>query len=203
MHIKSAFILNGVCVFWRGWIDLQRLEGFGCLEFDEFQAYCEEAALKQQIDKQQTCNSAAAAAAAAAAMHQNSPIGAYNHHPHHPHHHPFAALNSIPTAQPAAPVTCLPTSLPGHHIQSHPASTGLNGPPPPVSLADSYNNAAIAAAAAAAFHQVLGVGSQPPPNSTIHNQLGASGDSVAAVASGAHSHPKWNPIRVKSQRSMM
>lgn len=27
--------MNGVCVRWRGWIDLDRLEGIGCLEFDE------------------------------------------------------------------------------------------------------------------------------------------------------------------------
>lgn len=178
MHIKSAFILNGVCVFWRGWIDLQRLEGFGCLEFDEFQAYCEEAALKQQIDKQQTCNNAAAAAAAAAAMHQTSPMGRYNHHPHHPHHHPLAALNSLPPVPPAAPPTCLAAPLPGHPIPPHPVASLVA---PPVSLADSYGNAAIAAAAAAAFHQALSVGAQPPPNS-LHGQLGAASSAAAAAA---------------------
>lgn len=31
-------ILNGVCVTWKGWIDLQRLDGMGCLEFDEDRA---------------------------------------------------------------------------------------------------------------------------------------------------------------------
>lgn len=35
MHIKSRFILNGVCTRWRGWIDLDRLDGVGCVEFDE------------------------------------------------------------------------------------------------------------------------------------------------------------------------
>ncbi|XP_044752516.1 protein big brother-like [Coccinella septempunctata] len=35
VHIKSSFIMNGVCVRWRGWIDLDRLEGVGCLEYDE------------------------------------------------------------------------------------------------------------------------------------------------------------------------
>ena len=43
VHLKSQFILNGVCVIWRGWVDLQRLDGTGCLEFDEDRArvsYC-------------------------------------------------------------------------------------------------------------------------------------------------------------------
>lgn len=31
-------ILNGVCVIWRGWIDLQRLDGMGYLEYDEERA---------------------------------------------------------------------------------------------------------------------------------------------------------------------
>lgn len=30
--------MNGVCVRWRGWIDLERLDGVGCLEYDEEQA---------------------------------------------------------------------------------------------------------------------------------------------------------------------
>lgn len=36
--MKSRFIMNGVCVCWRGWIDLERLDGVGCLEFDEERA---------------------------------------------------------------------------------------------------------------------------------------------------------------------
>lgn len=31
-------ILNGVCVIWRGWIDLQRLDGMGFLEYDDERA---------------------------------------------------------------------------------------------------------------------------------------------------------------------
>lgn len=31
-------ILNGVCVIWRGWIDLHRLDGMGCLEYDDERA---------------------------------------------------------------------------------------------------------------------------------------------------------------------
>lgn len=30
--------MDGVCVYWRGWIDLERLDGVGCLEFDEERA---------------------------------------------------------------------------------------------------------------------------------------------------------------------
>jgi hypothetical protein len=30
--------MNGVCVRWRGWIDLERLDGVGCLEYDEDKA---------------------------------------------------------------------------------------------------------------------------------------------------------------------
>ncbi|XP_047740659.1 protein big brother-like, partial [Hyalella azteca] len=34
-HIRSSFILNGVCVRWRGWLDLERLDGLGVVEYDE------------------------------------------------------------------------------------------------------------------------------------------------------------------------
>ncbi|XP_003746153.1 protein big brother [Galendromus occidentalis] len=49
VHIQSSFIMNGVCVRWRGWIDLQKLEGTGCLEFDEEKAKIEDEILKAQI----------------------------------------------------------------------------------------------------------------------------------------------------------
>jgi Core binding factor beta subunit. len=38
VHLKSSFIMNGVCVRWRGWLDLERLDGVGCLEYDEEKA---------------------------------------------------------------------------------------------------------------------------------------------------------------------
>lgn len=38
VYLKAPMILNGVCVIWKGWIDLQRLDGMGCLEFDEERA---------------------------------------------------------------------------------------------------------------------------------------------------------------------
>lgn len=38
VYLKAPMILNGVCVIWKGCIDLQRLDGMGCLEFDEERA---------------------------------------------------------------------------------------------------------------------------------------------------------------------
>ena len=38
VHIKSSFIMNGVCIIYKGWTDLQRLDGLGYLEFDEDKA---------------------------------------------------------------------------------------------------------------------------------------------------------------------
>ncbi|XP_005092145.2 protein big brother [Aplysia californica] len=50
VHLKSQFILNGVCVLWRGWVDLSRLDGVGCLEFDEERAQVEDAFLREQVE---------------------------------------------------------------------------------------------------------------------------------------------------------
>ncbi|XP_072291525.1 core-binding factor subunit beta isoform X1 [Eucyclogobius newberryi] len=38
VYLKAPMILNGVCVVWRGWIDLQRLDGMGYLEYDDERA---------------------------------------------------------------------------------------------------------------------------------------------------------------------
>lgn len=51
MHIKASFIMNGVCVRWRGWLDLERLDGVGCLEYCEERAAQEDALLREQIDR--------------------------------------------------------------------------------------------------------------------------------------------------------
>lgn len=51
VHIKSHFIMNGVCVKFRGWLDLERLDGVGCLEYDERRAVHEDALLREQIDR--------------------------------------------------------------------------------------------------------------------------------------------------------
>lgn len=45
VYLKAPMILNGVCVIWKGWIDLQRLDGMGCLEFDEERAQVRQSAL--------------------------------------------------------------------------------------------------------------------------------------------------------------
>ncbi|XP_063602084.1 protein big brother-like isoform X1 [Penaeus indicus] len=51
VHIKSHFIMNGVCVRWRGCLDLERLDGVGCLEFDEDAARLEDAILRDELEK--------------------------------------------------------------------------------------------------------------------------------------------------------
>ncbi|KAK9869414.1 hypothetical protein WA026_003169 [Henosepilachna vigintioctopunctata] len=43
--------MNGVCVRWRGYIDLERLDGVGCLEFNEERAAQEDVLLREQIDR--------------------------------------------------------------------------------------------------------------------------------------------------------
>lgn len=43
--------MNGVCVRWRGWIDLERMDGVGCLEYCEERAQAEDALLREQIDR--------------------------------------------------------------------------------------------------------------------------------------------------------
>ncbi|XP_064096719.1 protein big brother-like isoform X3 [Macrobrachium nipponense] len=51
VHIKSHFIMNGVCVRWKGYLDLERLDGVGCLEYDEDSARIEDAILREELDK--------------------------------------------------------------------------------------------------------------------------------------------------------
>ncbi|GFS16233.1 core-binding factor subunit beta [Elysia marginata] len=51
VHLKSQFILNGVCVLWRGYIDLVRLDGVGCLEFDRARAEVEASLLREQVEQ--------------------------------------------------------------------------------------------------------------------------------------------------------
>ncbi|KAK7601617.1 hypothetical protein V9T40_009058 [Parthenolecanium corni] len=51
VHLRSHLIMDGVCVCWRGWMDLERLDGVGCLEFDEDRAAAEDAILRDLIDR--------------------------------------------------------------------------------------------------------------------------------------------------------
>ncbi|KAK2703030.1 protein big brother-like [Artemia franciscana] len=51
VHFRSRFILNGVCVRWRGWIDQDRLDGVGCLEFDEDSAKVEDTYRRDQVER--------------------------------------------------------------------------------------------------------------------------------------------------------
>lgn len=43
--------MNGVCVRWRGWIDLERLDGVGCLEYNEERAAEEDVILREQMQR--------------------------------------------------------------------------------------------------------------------------------------------------------
>ncbi|XP_064599092.1 core-binding factor subunit beta-like [Liolophura sinensis] len=51
VHLKSQFIMNGVCVVWRGWVDLNRLDGVGSLDYDSERAQVEDALLREQIER--------------------------------------------------------------------------------------------------------------------------------------------------------
>jgi hypothetical protein len=51
VHIKSHLIMNGVCIKFRGWLDLERLDGIGCAEFDEKRAAHEDIILREQLDR--------------------------------------------------------------------------------------------------------------------------------------------------------
>jgi hypothetical protein len=49
VHLKSHFILNGVCVTWKGWLDLRRLDGVGRFEYDAERAQIEDALLREDV----------------------------------------------------------------------------------------------------------------------------------------------------------
>uniref|UniRef100_T1KZE0 Hexosyltransferase n=1 Tax=Tetranychus urticae TaxID=32264 RepID=T1KZE0_TETUR len=51
VHFKSSFIMNGVCVNCKGWIDLEKLEGIGCLEYDQERGAIEDALVKENIER--------------------------------------------------------------------------------------------------------------------------------------------------------
>jgi len=50
VHICSSFILNGVCVRWRGSLDLEKLDGVGCIELDQSLVQSEDQILQRQLN---------------------------------------------------------------------------------------------------------------------------------------------------------
>lgn len=52
VHINSPFIMNGVCVKFRGWLDLQSLDGVGCIEYDEERAFQEFSIVRDEAARQ-------------------------------------------------------------------------------------------------------------------------------------------------------
>jgi len=50
VHILVPLIVDGVSVKCKGWMDLERLDGVACLEFDEELAAREDAILQQQVE---------------------------------------------------------------------------------------------------------------------------------------------------------
>eukprot|EP00794_Sanderia_malayensis_P018787 gene18787-20678_t len=50
-HLKSRFIMNGVSVMFKGYVDVQRLDGAGCIEYDDEQAKTEEKHLRETIEQ--------------------------------------------------------------------------------------------------------------------------------------------------------
>lgn len=51
-HIKSRFIMNGVCVQFRGWLDCESLDGVGCIEYVEERAFHEDFIEKNLLRQQ-------------------------------------------------------------------------------------------------------------------------------------------------------
>ncbi|KAH0953473.1 hypothetical protein HN011_008651 [Eciton burchellii] len=97
VHLRSHLIMNGVCVRWRGWIDMDRLDGVGCLEYDEERATEEDALLREQIERynqrlrefeeKQRMYRGTAATTAAQPPHLNHHYHHDTHHTSHHHHH--------------------------------------------------------------------------------------------------------------------
>ena len=51
VHLRSRFIMNGVCVTFIGWMDVERLDGAGLLEMDGDQAIVEEKIFRETIEQ--------------------------------------------------------------------------------------------------------------------------------------------------------
>ncbi|KOX79878.1 Protein big brother [Melipona quadrifasciata] len=77
VHLRSRLIMNGVCVMWRGWIDLERLDGVGCLEYDEKDQLERYNQRVRDFDEKQRAYRTGA----------TQPPHLNHHHHHHHHHH--------------------------------------------------------------------------------------------------------------------
>lgn len=115
--------MNGVCVRWRGWLDLDRLDGVGCLEYNEEHAAEEDTLLREQIErynqrlreydeKHQRFRSGAAAVAAAQAPHLNHHYHHETHHTSHHHHHHGHHSRHVGTGATGATATGIEPHLP-------------------------------------------------------------------------------------------
>ncbi|XP_047132973.1 protein big brother isoform X2 [Hydra vulgaris] len=51
VHLKSCFVMNGVSVKFRGCIDLQKLDGTGYLEYDDYNAKIEDTILRDAVNQ--------------------------------------------------------------------------------------------------------------------------------------------------------
>ncbi|XP_065676558.1 protein big brother isoform X4 [Hydra vulgaris] len=51
VHLKSCFVMNGVSVIFRGYIDLQKLDGTGYLEYDDYNAKIEDTILRDAVNQ--------------------------------------------------------------------------------------------------------------------------------------------------------
>lgn len=87
VHLRSRLIMNGVCVMWRGWIDLERLDGVGCLEYDEKRAAEEDALLRDQLERYNQRVRDFDEKQRAYRTGATQPPHLNHHHHHHHHHH--------------------------------------------------------------------------------------------------------------------
>ncbi|XP_028410084.1 protein big brother-like [Dendronephthya gigantea] len=51
VFLLAPLIFNGVCVKFYGWLDVEALRGFGCLEFDEKSAQIEDEFLRETLKR--------------------------------------------------------------------------------------------------------------------------------------------------------
>lgn len=51
VHLKSSFVMNGVCVLFKGTMDLQRLDGTAYLELDGIQSKIEDKIMRETIEQ--------------------------------------------------------------------------------------------------------------------------------------------------------